>query len=516
MIDWSSIQKTHVLNAFRQVSYKWWDVDIHLFDEFGNCHDSDTYTRNRLCKFLHSSEKGKTTCKKNYLKHLKYLSKTKQAFCYKCFSGLQGVAVPIIVNGDYIGALAGCGILSVKDAALNKKRYVKKLGELGFDNEKTEISYKALKNVNGHSMEYLKDFMEMVATDVISLIAALLEKDNIIKMQTVLLEKAYSNKYKGIISVSTEMKEVFDTLDLVENSESPVLIEGESGTGKELVAAAVHYNSPRRDQMFVIQNCSAFSDTLLSSELFGHEKGSFTGAIADKKGLFEIADGGTLFLDEIGDMDIDVQSKLLRVLEGGTFYAVGGTVQKNVNVRIIAATNKELKKQIEKGLFREDLFFRINTMHITVPPLRKRKDDVLLLANHFVETHAEIHNSDKKELSQEVIEQLSGYDWPGNVRELKNLIERLIIISGSEKVITLAHLPKEMRSSHPDDSGVTAYGKCSGLRGSLASFEMELVKTELDNAGWNKTAAANELNISRASLNNKINQYGLRQGSVVT
>ncbi|MGR3318424.1 MAG: sigma 54-interacting transcriptional regulator [Candidatus Anammoxibacter sp.] len=231
------------------------------------------------------------------------------------------------------------------------------------------------------------------------------------------------------------------------NSENPVLIDGETGTGKEFVAAAVHYNSPRRDKIFVIQNCSAFSDILLSSDLFGHEKDSFKGAILDKKGMFEIADGGTLFLDEIGDMNIDVQTKLLRVMEDGTFYTVGGTEQKKVNVRIITVTNKELEKQVEKGLFRKDLFYRINTMHITVPPLRERKDDILLLANYFIEIYAEILNSEKKELSQEVIEQLLEYKWPGNVRELKNFIDRLIIISGRERVIKLTHLPRDARGA---------------------------------------------------------------------
>ncbi len=169
------------------------------------------------------------------------------------------------------------------------------------------------------------------------------------------------------------MENVFDTLELIKNTESPVLIEGESGVGKELIAAAIHYNSLRKNKMFIIQNCSTFSDTLLSSELFGHEKGSFTGAALEKKGLFEIADGGTLFLDEVGDMSIEDQGKLLRVLENGTFYRVGGVDQKRVDVRIIAATNKELEKQVEKGLFRADLFYRINTIRINIPYLSCKK-----------------------------------------------------------------------------------------------------------------------------------------------
>ncbi len=183
----------------------------------------------------------------------------------------------------------------------------------------------------------------------------------------------YNEKYKGIIGVSQAMANAFDTLELIKNIESPVLIEGESGVGKELIAAAIHYNSLCKNKMFIIQNCSTFSDTLLSSELFGHEKGSFTGAALEKKGLFEIADGGTLFLDEVGDMSIEDQGKLLRVLENGTFYRVGGVDQKRVDVRIIAATNKELEKQVEKGLFRADLFYRINTIRINIPYLSCKK-----------------------------------------------------------------------------------------------------------------------------------------------
>lgn len=348
------------------------------------------------------------------------------------------------------------------------------------------------------------DFIGLVAEDVIALFEGLCEKDDIIKRQTVLLERAYNNKYVGIVGKSHVMKEIFDILELVESSESPLLIEGESGTGKELLAAAVHYNSSRRHKMFVIQNCSAFNETLLCSELFGHEKGSFTGAISDKKGLFELADGGTLFLDEIGDMDIGVQAKLLRVLEGGTFYSVGGTVPKRVNVRMIAATNKKLKHQVDRGLFRKDLFYRINTLQITMPPLRERKEDILILADYFAATYAEMHNRDMKVFHNEVLDYFSSYDWPGNIRELKNLVERLIVVSGKDELMELKHLPKEMR---PLSSGITVNAglkKGEKLRFALQIVEKELITKSLKNADWNKTVSSEELGISRSSLNNKI------------
>jgi transcriptional regulator with PAS, ATPase and Fis domain len=304
------------------------------------------------------------------------------------------------------------------------------------------------------------------------------------------------------------MEKIFDTLELIENSDSPVLLEGETGTGKELLAAAIHYNSSRKDKAFIIQNCSSFHDTLLSSELFGHEKGSFTGAMSEKKGLFQIADGGTIFLDEIGDMKIEMQSKLLRILEDGTFYRVGGTEQKKVDVRIIAATNKEVKKQVEQGLFRKDLFYRINAITINIPPLRERKEDIISLANFFSESYTENRNEEKKHLSHEVIEKLVAYDWPGNIRELKNLIERLIILSGKNNTIGLNLLPEEIRGFSLESSAGN-HKNGNKLRDALQSLEKKLTEETLKRMRWNKTLTSRELGISRSSLNNKIVQFGI-------
>jgi transcriptional regulator with PAS, ATPase and Fis domain len=247
----------------------------------------------------------------------------------------------------------------------------------------------------------------------------------------------------------------------------------------------------------------------LSSELFGHEKGSFTGAVSEKKGLFEIADGGTIFLDEIGDMKMEIQSTLLRILEDGTFYRVGGTARKKVDVRVIAATNKEVKKQVEKGMFRKDLFYRINAITINIPPLRKRKGDVILLANFFLESYAENRNEESKHLSQGVIERLDAYNWPGNIRELKNLIERLVVLSGKNNTIGVNLLPGEIRNFSP---GLPAgnNGNGSKLRDAVQSLEKKLTGDVLERMKWNKTLASRELGISRASLNNKIERFDIQ------
>ncbi len=422
---------------------------------------------------------------------------------------MQGVVVPIFVNDKYVGSLIGSGIQpSGKDP--RKNTYIKELINLGLERSTIEQAYNELITVNGYNEDHLLDFMKLFAEDVKSFYETFQEKEETIERQAVLLEKVYNKKYKGIIGTSSQMKKVFDTLELIENHESTVLIEGESGTGKELMAAAIHYNSPRSDKMFVIQNCSAFTNTLLSSELFGHEKGSFTGAISEKKGLFEIANGGTLFLDEIGDMDIEVQAKLLRVLEGGTFYRVGGTQPRKVDVRLIAATNKELKTQVEKGLFRKDLFYRINTLHIVLPPLRERREDIKILINHFLGSYTKTHNIEKKGLNQELIALMVAHNWPGNVRELKNLVERLIILSGKEKTIEVDCLPPEIKDAVSPGIYAKRCEKDTMLKDILESIEKETIEKKLNMTKWNKSKTSKELGISRASLNNKIVQYNIR------
>jgi transcriptional regulator with PAS, ATPase and Fis domain len=310
------------------------------------------------------------------------------------------------------------------------------------------------------------------------------------------------------------MGNAFDTLELIKNTESTVLLEGETGTGKELLAAAIHYNSPRKDKMFIIQNCSTFSDTLLSSELFGHEKGSFTGAIREKKGLFEIADEGTLFLDEVGDMSREVQGRLLRVLENGTFYRVGGVEQKRVDVRILAATNKELRKQVEKGLFREDLFYRINTIRINIPPLRDRKEDILPLFHHFFESYCKIRNMEKKEINSDVFKLIMDHNWPGNIRELKNLVEHLIALSGKNETIEPKHLPMEILVNSSSKISAGNRKIASELKNSLHFFEKNIIEEVLKRVKCNKTITSRELGISRATLNNKIEKFSINLHSL--
>lgn len=516
MFYWNKILKSNVVNTFRDASHKWWGMDIHFYDEYGNYKNNGIPFQNPFCRLIQSRPKEAKNCLLFRKENLKGLNKSYKIFTCKCHAGLQNIVVPIFVKGDRIGALIGSG-MQVHISNDQKEKDIVGLTGRGFDKMELKKCYNRMKVVNSYTKAHILDFMKLIATDVEAFYEMLYENEEIKKKQKILLRKKknYNGKYKGIIGASQAMENVFDTLELIKNTESPVLIEGESGAGKELIAAAIHYDSFRKNKVFIIQNCSIFSDTLLSSELFGHEKGSFTGAVLEKKGLFEIADGGTLFLDEVGDMSRDAQGGLLRVLENGTFYRVGGIEQRRVDVRIIAATNKELKKQVEKGLFRKDLFYRINTLHINIPPLRDRKEDILPLFHHFLESYTKIRNVEKKEINSEVFKLLVNHNWPGNIRELKNLVERLIALSGKSETIEPEHLSMEILANSSSNTSAENRNKDnSNLKHSLQFLEKNIIKEVLKRVKCNKTITSRELGISRATLNNKIEKFSINLNSL--
>jgi len=312
----------------------------------------------------------------------------------------------------------------------------------------------------------------------------------------------------GITGESAPMQQLFHLLDRIVATSATVLITGENGTGKELVAKAIHQRSARGSSgAFVATNCSAFNDNLLESELFGHKRGSFTGAVGDKPGLFAIADGGTFFLDEVGDMSPALQVKLLRVLQEGTFMPVGATQTKKVDVRIVAATNRDLAARVREGLFREDLFYRLNVVALHVPPLRERVSDIPLLAQRFLERLGK-RDGQKKVLSQHVMRCLEAHNWPGNVRELENEIERLWVLTGDEALIDAEHLTPVIadaiaRETH-EDSPLPA-GKT--LHDMVDELERDMIDRALVAAEGNKTLAAELLGISRRNLIRKVQVY---------
>jgi len=314
--------------------------------------------------------------------------------------------------------------------------------------------------------------------------------------------------FGNIIGKSKVMQDVFDTIRKVAPSTATVLIEGGSGTGKELVAKSTHFNSLRRDKPFVAVNCSALAESLLESELFGHEKGSFTGAVAMKKGRFELADGGTLFLDEISELSQSLQVKLLRILQEKVFERVGGVRPISVDIRIIAATNKNFKEEMEQGRFREDLYYRLNVVHIVLPLLRERQEDILLLVNHFINQYGDERKSADPVtgLDQEVERFFYDYSWPGNVRELENVIERAMILCPGE-VIRLSDLPKDFKGSVKDAQFLDSIPLDAKLYEIVTTIEKMMIKRALQLTDNVQSKAAELLGIGKSGFNKKIKKY---------
>jgi two-component system NtrC family response regulator len=330
------------------------------------------------------------------------------------------------------------------------------------------------------------------------------------------LRNAVESQYQfgNIIGKSKAMRDVFEIIQKVAPSNATVLIEGESGTGKELVAKSIHFNSPRRDSPFVAVNCSALAESLLESELFGHERGAFTGAVSSKKGRFELAHGGTLFLDEIGELSANLQVKLLRVLQEKSFERVGGVRSIAVDIRVIAATNKNLGLEMRASRFREDLFYRLNVVHIGIPPLRERQEDIRLLVNHFLQKYAAERKSavPVRGVAQEVDRLFYGYSWPGNVRELENVIERVMILCPNE-IITGDDLPRGFKSSLDNALHIDGIPANAKLYETLEMVEKTMIQRALKMADNVQSHAAAILGIGKSGLNQKIKKYNLEVGA---
>ncbi|MCL4306544.1 sigma 54-interacting transcriptional regulator [bacterium] len=370
------------------------------------------------------------------------------------------MAVPFVLRGKIVGAI-------YLDSRKNRE---------GFTDE---------------SLAFLKAFSNLcaIAIENARLMGSLRDENYQLRSE---VQRTY--QFKEIIGNSPKMQEVFELLNKIIHADISVLLEGESGTGKELVARALHYNGPRRDRAFMAQFCGNLSETLLESELFGHKRGAFTGAVSDKKGLLEIADGGTFFLDEIADIPASIQSKLLRFLQDGEFRRVGDTETRRVNVRVISATNKPLAKEVEKGNFREDLFYRLNVITINMPPLRDRDGDLPVLVRHFLHKYAVKTGTQEKKIMHEAMRMLASYHWPGNVRELENAVERAIVLAGD-------------RDISPEELIIPRVIKAPGGSRSLREHEREYVLRTLEEMGGNKTKTAAALGVSLRWLHYKLAEW---------
>jgi DNA-binding NtrC family response regulator len=354
--------------------------------------------------------------------------------------------------------------------------------------------------------------MKPVNLDHLELLLERAMRSRAVEAENVKLQEQLDDKFglENIVGSSPVMREMFEVIQQAAPTQATVLIEGESGTGKELVAHAIHHLSTRSKGPFVAVHCAALSETLLESELFGHEKGAFTNAVARRKGRFELADGGTLFLDEISEIDSAVQVKLLRVLEERTFERVGGDETVETDIRLVAATNRDLKQLVKEGKFREDLFFRLDVVNITLPPLRERLGDVPLLSNTFIVEFSEKNDKRITGITPDAVAVLSSYHWPGNVRELRNTLEKMVVLARSDK-LTARDIPASIREEVRAGDGIMTAGGVStrAASGSLADAERVMILNALKKHNNNRTRAAEDLGISRRTMHRKLKHYEL-------
>ncbi len=411
-----------------------------------------------------------------------------------CHAGLRAIVVPAHGLGPARAALYASGFLPADGpTAVPRSR----AADLGLAEVAAGAGLEAIPRLHPADEEAVGALLEVAAA---ALVAASAPSPN---------EPRSRVDHSLIVGQSPQMLRLFATLERIARSESSVLIQGENGTGKELIARSVHANSRRRDRPFVTQNCSALNDNLLDSELFGHKRGAFTGAIADKRGLFERADGGTLFLDELGDMSPLMQLKLLRVLQEGTFVPVGDTVTRRVDVRVVTATNRNLAAMVRAGSFREDLFYRVNVIVLEAPPLRERSGDIERLALHFLREYGSGAGGVEKTLSAQALAVLEAYPWPGNVRELRHEIERLTVLSGDATILGPELLSARIVQAVDPELAASVRTAGASLPEAVRALELRMIREALEETGWNKTRAAARLGVSRRNLIRKVQSLEL-------
>lgn len=510
MIDWNQMSQLHVIKKIEEIICKWFGVEMFLVDHrgeiFGSIKENDHDFYNDFLKIQINSKFGMKCLQQDIEKTIKDLSKT--TYYNSPFKGIRGMASPIFIDQEFKGAIFVAPYTPHSFAPDERDVVYKQLLDLGAKEESAKMAINALVPLSLKNKERLEELMELVTNEIISFHKEITKRDERITELNNSLGSRY--RFHNIIGRSKKMQLVYHLLEKIQKSESTVLIQGDNGTGKELVAKAIHYQSPRKDRICIAQNCSAFNDNLLDSELFGHVKGSFTGAIKDKKGLFEMANGGTLFLDEIGDTSMNMQVKLLRVLQEGTFLPVGATQPKKVDVRVVAATNRPLKEMIEKGEFREDLYYRINVINVSLPPLRERQEDISLLSESFLEQQCAEAGLPPKSLSPKTLERMLDYRWPGNVRELQNEIERMVVLAADEKIITPDMLSPRILSDSQTGFAAKGINTQGNLKQAIEELETMMIREGLKECDFNKSKLAKKLGISRAGLIIKVDKYGLQ------
>ncbi|MBS1122808.1 MAG: sigma-54-dependent Fis family transcriptional regulator [Deltaproteobacteria bacterium] len=468
----------------RDLVRRWWGLELGLTDP-----DGGGYVRvsHATCETIRGV--AATACEGSMREIAAGFAKTKQrgAIVQRCHAGLMIVAAPVFGDRGLAGVVYASGACGAENAELESTLVAK----IGCSADEARALATVVPSVRELDLARLRDLVETAASAV--------ER----AQPAVIPPTTHAHPFTEMVGDAPAVRDVVKLLTKVVKSEATVLVHGESGTGKELIARAIHYHGPRAKKVFVVQNCSAFNDNLLESALFGHVRGAFTGAVKDQPGLFQVADGGTFFLDEIGDMSAALQVKLLRVLQEGTFTPVGGTKPVRVDVRIIAASHKDLATMVAHKQFREDLFYRVNVLKITVPPLRDRVSDIPRLAAFFITKHWRATTPPPR-LSQGALSLLVAYPWPGNIRELENEMERMLVLAGEATELTA-----NMVSGRVAGIVGAAQSAPRPLRDVVANAEAEAIVSSLGRHVGNRELAAADLGISGAYLDARMASLGL-------
>lgn len=520
MIDWKAIKDLHTTKSLEKIIGSWYGLDVLYVDTQGRVQfiQEPGYSfKSSFLKLQMSHSFGQEWLEADVEKIFEFFnSSNDESYEFDAFfPGTHGFSQKVVVDGEFCGAVIAYPYFKDTSTSEELEKVVHKMIECGISQDDARFAITKVKKFSGRFYTEMKELVGIVADEVATFHLEISKRE----ARIMDLNSELGNKYRyhNLIGKSKKMQQVYHLLSKVSNSESTIMIQGENGTGKEMVAKAIHYNSPRKDAVFMAVNCSAFNDNLLDSELFGHVKGAFTGAIKDKKGVFEVANGGTLFLDEIGDTSPSMQVKLLRILQEGTYMPVGATTPRKVNVRVIAATNKNLKEMIAKGEFREDLYYRINVINVALPSLRERQEDIPVLIEYFLQKRCEEAGLPLKTFSKKCLEKMIDHTWPGNVRELQNEVERLVVIAGEDKTISPDMLSTrildhgESRNNGQSQGGghLKGVNTTGSLKVALEELEILMIREGLKRTGFNKSKLAKELGISRAGLIMKVDKYGL-------
>ncbi len=519
VVDLSPYHQLDAIELISNIVRKRWKLEVTFADHKGYVLDHAEGkirpSANEFCRAALFSKEGFRRCNESVKVVRDRLSgaRRRSLLVHPCHLGFDIISSPIYHYDELVGFLFTGGGISRELGSSAKAELTSKVREFAtLSTDAANCGVRDLPRLSSVEMEQLGDLIELGAALVSK---ALRTETRLKKVASEDSSAAAPSPFPELVGSAPVMQSVYNLLKKIVRSQSTVLIHGESGTGKEIVARTIHFHGPRASKPFVVQNCSAFNDNLLESALFGHARGAFTGAVKEKKGLFEVADGGTFFLDEIGDMSAALQVKLLRVLQEGTFTPVGATKPIKVDVRILAASHKDLTQMVANNQFREDLYYRINVLRISMPPLRERLEDLPILVGHFLTKHYR-GDGQPPTLAPAAMAALASYSWPGNIRELENEIERLLVLGVDETTLGESLLSDRVRlaksSLGPNRAAKhEKYDKSGTLREVVERVEAEVIRQGLIRTHWNKSQLAKELGISRSSLIQKCANYGLEK-----